>query len=45
MVKLKEGDRAPAFSLQDQNGQTVTLEDFKGKKVFLFFYPKAMTSG
>jgi thioredoxin-dependent peroxiredoxin len=45
MPQLKTGDPAPAFALQDQQGQTVTLQEFKGKKVLLFFYPKALTSG
>lgn len=42
---LKIGDRAPAFSAQDQNGQTVRLADFKGKSVVLYFYPKDLTPG
>ena len=37
---LKEGDKAPAFSAKDQNGQTVNLADFKGRKVVLYFYPE-----
>ena len=45
MPQLKTGDPAPEFALQDQQGQTVTLTEFKGKKVLLFFYPKALTSG
>jgi peroxiredoxin Q/BCP len=45
MPQLKPGDRAPEFALQDQQGQIVKLTDFKGKKVLLFFYPKALTSG
>jgi thioredoxin-dependent peroxiredoxin len=45
MAKLQPGDRAPAFSLPDQQGNSVNLADFKGKKVLLFFYPKALTSG
>jgi peroxiredoxin Q/BCP len=45
MPQLKPGDRAPEFALQDQQGQIVKLADFKGKKVLLFFYPKALTSG
>ena len=45
MPQLKPGDRAPEFALQDQQGQIVKLVDFKGKKILLFFYPKAMTSG
>lgn len=42
---LEAGKKAPAFSLQDGNGKKVSLSDFKGKKVVLYFYPKDMTSG
>jgi len=43
---LKVGDRAPDFILQDQKGNTVTLNDFRGKKtVVLAFYIKASTPG
>ena len=42
---LKEGDKAPNFSLPNQNGENVSLEDFTGKKVVLWFFPKASTSG
>jgi len=45
MTTLKTGDKAPNFSGIDQNGNTVNLSDFKGKKVVLFFYPKASTPG
>jgi peroxiredoxin Q/BCP len=47
MVKgmLKEGDRAPAFTLESDSGKKVSLKDFKGKTVILYFYPKDMTSG
>jgi len=45
IVTLKEGDKAPSFSGKDQNGKTVSLSDFKGKRVILFFYPKDMTPG
>ncbi len=45
MDKLNKGDMAPDFSLKDQNGTMVRLSDFKGRKVLLFFYPKALTSG
>jgi peroxiredoxin Q/BCP len=41
----KVGDRAPAFSLPTGDGKTVSLKDFKGKKVVLYFYPKDNTSG
>lgn len=37
---LREGDKAPAFSATDQNGKKVSLSDFKGKKVVLYFYPE-----
>ena len=37
---LKEGNKAPAFSAKDQNGNTISLADFKGKKVVLYFYPE-----
>jgi len=39
------GDRAPAFSLPDQEGTSVSLDQFKGKWVVLYFYPKDFTSG
>lgn len=42
---IKEGNKAPAFSLTDQDGLKMSLRDFKGKNVVLFFYPKANTSG
>ena len=42
---LKEGDKAPSFSLKDQNGKTHNLKDYKGKKLVLYFYPKDNTSG
>ena len=45
MGKLKTGDRAPDFGLQDQNGKKVKLTDFEGRKLLLYFYPKANTSG
>lgn len=40
-----EGKKAPAITLPDQNGKKVSLKDFKGKKVVLYFYPKDMTPG
>lgn len=40
MVTLQEGDKAPAFKGKDQNGNTVSLSDFKGKKLVLYFYPQ-----
>ncbi len=45
MAILKEGSKAPAFSLVDDSGQKVQLKDFKGKKVILYFYPKDLTPG
>ena len=45
MTTLKAGDKAPDFTGTNQNGETVNLKDFKGKKVVLFFYPKASTPG
>jgi peroxiredoxin Q/BCP len=45
MAKLKAGDRAPAFRLPDQNGKTVKLSDYEGRKLLVYFYPKANTSG
>lgn len=45
MAQLKPGDKAPAFSLEDQHGGTVTLSAFKGQKVLIYFYPKANTPG
>ena len=42
---LKEGSKAPNFSLEDQDGKIVNLTDFKGQKVLLWFYPKASTPG
>jgi len=44
-MTLKVGDVAPAFSLPDQNGETVSLESFRGKRVVLYFYPKDDTPG
>jgi thioredoxin-dependent peroxiredoxin len=45
MTTLKPGDKAPDFQSQDQDGNPVKLSDFKGKKLVLFFYPKASTPG
>lgn len=42
---LEAGIKAPSFELPDQNGNIHKLEDYLGKKVVLYFYPKAMTSG
>lgn len=43
--RLQVGDTAPAFSLSDADGNTVALEDFKGRKVVVYFYPAASTPG
>jgi peroxiredoxin Q/BCP len=43
--KLTVGDRAPAFTLPRDGGETVSLKDFKGRNLVLYFYPKADTSG
>lgn len=40
MITLQENDKAPAFTGKDQDGNTVSLKDFKGKKVVLYFYPE-----
>lgn len=40
MTHLQEGDKAPNFKSKDQNGKTVSLSDYKGKKVVLYFYPE-----
>ncbi len=45
MTRLQEGDKAPDFTAKDQNGKTVSLADFKGKNVILYFYPKDDTPG
>jgi peroxiredoxin Q/BCP len=45
MATLKEGDKAPDFTAKDQNGKTVSLTDYKGKNVILYFYPKDDTPG
>jgi len=45
MPNLKEGDLAPAINARDENGKTITLAEFRGKKVVLYFYPKDNTPG
>lgn len=45
MTKLKEGDKAPRFSGKNQDGKEIKLEDFSGKKLILYFYPKDNTPG
>lgn len=42
---LKAGDRAPEFTLETADGKKLSLKDFKGKKIVLYFYPKDMTPG
>lgn len=42
---LQAGDKAPQFTLQDQHDEAVSLSSFEGKKVLVYFYPKAMTPG
>ena len=42
---LSAGQKAPTFALSDQSGRVVKLSDFKGRKVMIFFYPKALTGG
>ncbi|TFB12462.1 thioredoxin-dependent thiol peroxidase [Candidatus Marinimicrobia bacterium MT.SAG.4] len=44
-MSLKVGDKAPDFSLRDQNGNSVSLDGYLGKKVIVFFYPKDDTPG
>lgn len=43
MITLKEGDKAPVFTGKDQNGKKISLSDFKGKKLVLYFYSEAGT--
>ncbi len=45
MTTLKVGDKAPNFSVKNQDGQFISLDNFLGKKLVLFFYPKASTPG
>lgn len=45
MTTLKAGDKAPDFSCADENGNIISLADFKGKKLVLYFYPKDLTPG
>ena len=45
MAELKPGTKAPDFRLENQDGKQVKLGDFKGRKLLLYFYPKANTSG
>ena len=45
MANLKAGDKAPDFKAVDQDGKTLSLSDFKGKKLIMYFYPKDNTPG
>jgi peroxiredoxin Q/BCP len=45
MAQIKEGSKAPSFQGIDQNGNKISLSDYKGKKVVLYFYPKDDTPG
>jgi thioredoxin-dependent peroxiredoxin len=45
MTPLKPGDTAPLFELLDQDGEAITLADYQGQKVLLYFYPRADTPG
>ncbi len=45
MNTLKAGDKVPEFSSKDQDGNPVSLSDYKGKKLIVFFYPRANTPG
>ena len=45
MSDLKEGDLAPAIKASDENGELISLADYRGKKVVLYFYPKDNTPG
>lgn len=44
-INLKIGDKAPGFSVNDQDGNVINLKDYQGKKVLLYFYPKDNTPG
>lgn len=45
MNTLKQGDTVPNFTAKDEQGNTISLSDYKGKKLIVFFYPKASTPG
>lgn len=45
MARLQPGDDAPSFALLDQHGDTVRLEDFRGRRLLVYFYPEADTPG
>ena len=44
-MAIEEGKKAPAFTLPDENGNNVSLKDFFGKQLVIYFYPKDNTSG
>ena len=44
-MQLKQGSKAPNFSVNDQDGNIISLKDFRGKKLVIFFYPKDNTPG
>ncbi len=44
-MAIQEGKASPAFTLPDQDGNMVSLKDFRGKNLILYFYPKDNTSG
>ena len=44
-MAIEEGKIAPAFTLPDKNGNNISLKDFKGKNLVIYFYPKDNTSG
>jgi len=45
MIKLKYGDNCPDFSLKDQNSNEISLKDYSGSKLLIYFYPRANTPG
>ena len=45
MIELTEGQKAPDFNAKDQNGKSISLSDFSGKDIILYFYPKDDTPG
>ena len=44
-MSLQKGDKAPEFTLPNSEGESVSLSDFKGKQIVLWFFPKANTPG
>ena len=44
-ARLEVGDKAPSFSLEDADGNTVSLADYRGRKLIVYFYPAALTPG